>query len=51
MKELFEAIGVLAETSLAFYRTVLAAGGSPEEAVTLTAALIKAWTIGNPNND
>lgn len=46
MKELVNAIGVIAETSLLYHRTVMAAGATPEEAVRLTQAYIAAFMFG-----
>ena len=48
LKELLNAIGVLAETSLLFYRDVIQAGASEEEAKFLTQALIRASMTSNP---
>lgn len=42
IKELLNAIGVLAETSIFFYRAVLQAGATPGEAMVLVQAFIKA---------
>lgn len=46
MKELVNAIGVIAETSLLYYRTIVGAGATPEEAVRLTQAYIAALMFG-----
>lgn len=48
LKKLLNAIGVLAETSLLFYRAVIQAGASEEEAKFLTQALIRASMTSNP---
>lgn len=40
MKELLNALGVLAETSLNFYRSLVQAGATTEEARTLCQAYI-----------
>ena len=47
LKELLNAIGVLAETSLLFYRAVIQAGASEEEVKFLTQALIRASMTDN----
>lgn len=47
IKELLNAIGVLAETSLNFYRSLAQAGATAEEAKTLTQAYIAAMLYGN----
>ena len=47
MNEFLKAIGILAETSLNFYRNLIDAGATPKEATTLTQAFIAAnifWT-------
>lgn len=49
LKELLNALGVLAETSLLFYRAVIQAGASEEEAKFLTQALIRASMTSNPH--
>lgn len=51
LKELLNAIGVLAETSLLFYRAVIHAGASEEEAKFLTQALIRASMTSNPTQE
>ena len=53
IKEFFNAIGVMAEISLNFYRMVLNAGATDKEAATLTQAYISASLYGRneENND
>lgn len=51
LKELLNAIGVLAETSLLFYRAVIQAGASEDEAKFLTQALIRASMTSNPTQE
>ena len=51
LKELLNAIGVLAETHLLFYRAVIQAGASEEEAKFLTQALIRASMTSNPTQE
>ena len=51
LKELLNAIGVLAETSLLFYRAVIQTGASEEEAKFLTQALIRASMTSNPTQE
>ena len=41
-KELYKAIGVLAETGILFYRATIQAGATPREAMILTQAFIRA---------
>lgn len=47
MNEFLKAIGILAETSLNFYRNLIDAGATPKEATTLTQAFIAANIFGN----
>lgn len=47
LKEFMNAIGAIAETTLIFYRSVIDAGGSQEEAMRLTQALIAGLMFGN----
>ena len=47
LREFMNAIGIVAETSLIFYRNVTKAGGTQEEAMRLTQALIAATIFGN----
>lgn len=42
LKEFMTAIGTIAETALVFYRSTLEAGGTQDEAMRLTQALIAA---------
>lgn len=51
LKDLLNAIGVLAETSLLFYRAVIQTGASEEEAKFLTQALIRASMTSNPTQE
>lgn len=46
IKELLNAIGILAETSLNFYRSLVQAGATVEEARTLCQAYIAAMIHG-----
>lgn len=46
-KELYKAIGVLAETGILFYRATIQAGAIPGEAVILTQAFIRASIQGD----
>lgn len=45
-KEFMEALGAIAETSLIFYRNVLNAGGTQEEAMRLTQAFFAGVLFG-----
>lgn len=45
-KELYKAIGVLAETGILFYRATIQAGATPGEAMILTQAFIRASMQG-----
>lgn len=45
-KEFMEALGTIAETSLIFYRNVLNAGGTQEEAMRLTQAFFAGVLFG-----
>lgn len=47
MNEFLKAIGILAETSLNFYRNLIDAGATPKEAATLTQAFIAANIFGS----
>ena len=46
MNEFLKAIGILAETSLNFYRNLIDAGATSKEATTLTQAFIAANIFG-----
>ena len=46
-KELYKAIGVLAETGILFYRATIQAGATPGEARILTQAFIRASMQGD----
>lgn len=46
-KELYKAIGVLAETGILFYRATIQAGATPGEAMILTQAFIRASMQGD----
>lgn len=46
MHEFLKAIGILAEASLNFYRNLIDARATPEEATTLTQAFIAANIFG-----
>ena len=50
LKEFFTAIGTLAEISLLFYRSVISAKATPEEAMRITQAFIAA-TLNGGNNE
>lgn len=47
VRELLNAVGALAEMSLNFYRAVLNAGATKEEAFVLLQSFIYAFTHGN----
>lgn len=47
LKEFMNAIGAVAETTLIFYRSIINAGGTQEEATRLTQALISATIFGS----
>lgn len=49
MHEFLKAIGILAEASLNFYRNLIDAGATSEEATTLTQAFIAANIFGQSN--
>lgn len=51
LKEFMNAIGMIGETALIFYRSVVEAGGSQEEAMRLTQALIAATLFGGGKKD
>lgn len=51
LKELLNALGVLAETSLLFYRAVIQAGASEEEAKFLTRLSFRASMTSNPTRE
>ncbi|MCG4705062.1 hypothetical protein NE547_07220 [Flavonifractor sp. DFI.6.63] len=51
LQEFINALGMIAETALVFYRSVLAAKATPEEAIRLTQAFIAATLYGNNKND
>ena len=46
-KELYKAIGVLAETGILFYQATIQAGATPGEAMILTQAFIRASMQGD----
>lgn len=46
-KELYKAIGVLAETGILFYRATIQAGATPGEAMISTQAFIRASMQGD----
>lgn len=46
LKEFMNAIGAVAETTLIFYRSIIKAGGTQEEGMRLTQALIAATIFG-----
>lgn len=46
-KELYKAIGVLAETGILFYRAAVQAGATPGEARLLTQAFLRTSMQGN----
>ena len=50
LQEFINALGMIAETALVFYRSVLAAKATPEEAIRLTKAFA-ATLYGNNKND
>lgn len=50
LKDFINGIGLLAETSLIFYRNVIATGGTQEEAMRLTQALISATIFGGKSS-
>ena len=47
MESLKNAVGVVAEMSLIYFRALQAAGASLEECMKLTQAYIAAWVYGN----
>lgn len=49
LKEFINAIGAVAEMTLIFYRDVIKAGGTQEEAMRLTQAFIAASIFGKNN--
>lgn len=51
LKDFINAVGTVAETALLFYRSVLAAKATPEEAMRLTQAFLAAALYGNRNNN
>lgn len=51
LKELLNAIGVLAEMSLLFHRAVIQAGATEQEAKILTQALIRESMTSNPTRE
>lgn len=51
LKEFINAIGMISETALLFYRSVLEAHATQEEAMRLTQAFIAAILYGNKNNN
>ena len=50
LKEFMNAIGVIAETALIFYRNVLEAGGTQEEAMRLTQAFFAGVLFGSKSD-
>lgn len=50
LEEFVSAIGMIAETTLIFYRDALKAGATREEAMLLTQAFIAALAFGNKND-
>ena len=50
-KELYKAIGVLAETGILFYRATIQAGATPREAMILTQAFIRASMQGESEEE
>ncbi len=51
LKEFMNAIGMIGETTLIFYRSIIEAGGTQEEAMRLTQALIAATLFGGGKKD
>ena len=51
LQEFISAIGTMAETTLLFYRSTLAAKATPEEAMRLTQAFLAALLYGNKNGN
>ena len=51
VKELLNAVGAVAEMSLNFYRAVLDAGATKEEAVVLLQSFISASIYGNKRGE
>lgn len=51
VKELLNAVGAVAEMSLNFYRAVLDAGATKEEAVVLLQSFISAFIYGNKRGE
>lgn len=49
LQEFISAIGTMAETTLLFYRSTLAARATPEEAMRLTQAFLAALLYGHKN--
>lgn len=49
--EFMNALGVISETALLFYRSALAAKATQEEAMRLTQVFIAAILYGNQNNN
>lgn len=50
LQEFINAIGMIAETALLFYRSTIEAKATPEESMRLTQAFIAATLYGNKNN-
>lgn len=50
-KELYKAIGVLAETGILFYRATIQAGATPGEARLLTQAFLRVSMQGDDTPD
>ena len=51
LQEFINALGMIAETALVFYRSVLGAKATQEAAIRLTQAFIAATLYGNNKND
>lgn len=51
VKELLNALGAMAEMSLNFYRAVLDAGATKEEAVVLLQSFISVFICGNKKEE
>lgn len=51
VRELLDAVGAVAEMSLNFYRAVLNAGATKEEAVVLLQSFISAFLHGNKREE
>ena len=51
LKRALLALGVMAETSLNFYRAIISAGGTREEAAALTKIMMEAFMSEPTNRD